>query len=101
MLAVDVKCSSNADLTANPCIDCLRREANRVKRNEQARLSRQKPSSSIVQDKSLDREGTPPVANCMVVFNSPEMVDFKQGRVELSLRVICYSRHHREQKGFR
>lgn len=36
----------------------------------------------------------------VVVFNAPEIVDFKTGEVVLPTRVTCYCRHHKEKKGF-
>ncbi|GAA6015317.1 hypothetical protein JCM11491_001009 [Sporobolomyces phaffii] len=36
----------------------------------------------------------------VVVFNSPEYVEFSTGECVLPTRVTCYCRHHKEKKGF-
>lgn len=112
-LVVRVICCSNPSLIVHPCAKCVQREANRVKKNRQARLSHQQLSTSSPESgltkspqdpgskaTALERADTPTAPSNIVVFNCPEMLDFSAGRVSLPLRIICYSSHHGEHVGF-
>lgn len=50
--------------------------------------------------KSVPPNDPPSVPSGAVVFNCPELIELRDGRVSLPTRVTCYSRHHGEQIGF-
>ena len=113
-LSVAVKCFSDPSIPVIPCQKCRDREAARVQRNLENRISRNNSTSRTSEDSMAD--SPPPSANKgksvareqdtasggsgIVVFNCTEYQDFREGRVVLPMRVTCYSRHHNEKVGF-
>lgn len=110
-LTAEARCYSLPFWNVFPCTECLEREANRVEKNERKRLASQQTKASTSTDpaearrlakgKSVARDDRPPVPTTMVAFNNQEVLDFRDGRVSLTFRVICYSKkHHNEPLGF-
>ena len=77
------------------CSGCRQREHKRAQRKKEARI---RPTN--------DETGLPEVESeadqrkRVVIFNSPEFVEFSAGEVVLPTRITCYCRHHKERKGF-
>lgn len=110
-LVVSARCWSNPSLIVHPCGNCSNREAARVSRNEVIRLARQDskrtdPTNKLARPlpdskgRSVGRNNTAAVPSCVVVFNCPELLELRDGRVSLSTRVTCYCKHHGEKIGY-
>lgn len=78
------------------CDGCQAREHKRAQRKKDSQQNQQAQAqgeSSTVSSELDERRK-------VVVFNTPEYVEFSTGEVVLPTRITCYCRHHKERKGF-
>ncbi|KAJ1300298.1 hypothetical protein OPQ81_005121 [Rhizoctonia solani] len=88
-----VNIASAPHTAARACKKCLAREA---KRAERKRKNPNDPAPSELPDlSSLGCED-----DKIVLYNCADVLDFKNGTVDLPVRLTCYCRHHSEKVGF-
>ena len=95
--------ASDPSMPIREYTNCLTREAKRTERKKKAAWIRPVRRDSSDSEDSDDSSGggKDGVRGHIVVFNCPDLNDFSEGRVVLSVSVTCYCRHHREKVGFR
>jgi hypothetical protein len=79
----------------NICIRCIRRE--------QKRASRRKAGAADNTSWSLDSNKRAIIFNCKEIISFPPISSSSPGskNLDISARIVCYCRHHQEQKGFK
>lgn len=80
------------------CTNCRARELKRSLRKKDPKGKSAPPPAPPVED--LGDKDEEEEKRKVVVFNSPEFVEFGTGECVLPTRVTCYCRHHKEKKGF-
>lgn len=80
------------------CTNCRARELKRSLRKKDPKGKTAPPANVPVED--LGDKDEEEEKRKVVVFNSPEFVEFGTGECVLPTRVTCYCRHHKEKKGF-
>ncbi|GAA5940528.1 uncharacterized protein JCM15063_002363 [Sporobolomyces koalae] len=80
------------------CTNCRARELKRSLRKKDPKNKGAPAPAPLVED-AVDKDEEEEKRK-VVVFNSPEYVEFGTGECVLPTRVTCYCRHHKEKKGF-
>ncbi|EUC58562.1 ankyrin-like protein [Rhizoctonia solani AG-3 Rhs1AP] len=88
-----VHVASAPHTAARACKKCLAREAKRAERKR--KNPNDPPPSELADLGSLGCED-----DKIVLYNCADVLDFKNGTVDLPVRLTCYCRHHSEKVGF-
>ncbi|GAA5913803.1 uncharacterized protein JCM6883_003997 [Sporobolomyces salmoneus] len=81
------------------CTNCRARELKRSLRKKDPK-GKSAPPPPVLPIEDMGDKDEEEEKRKVVVFNSPEYVDFGTGECVLPTRVTCYCRHHKEKKGF-
>ncbi|CCJ30756.1 unnamed protein product, partial [Pneumocystis jirovecii] len=94
-----VVCASDVKKSVLICSGCIIRERKRAIRKRRNKSSVESSSGNYTKDGALipieDEEKK------IIVFNHPELSEFKNNCINIPTRITCYCRHHKENIGFR
>ncbi|CAX44214.1 IPT/TIG-domain family protein, putative [Candida dubliniensis CD36] len=87
VLELDAYILTQSNKSCTVCSRCIKREQKRASRSKAGE------EKSAVWDCGLEKKA--------IIINNKEIVSFQSGVLGLSVRIICYCRHHKESEGFK
>ncbi|KAJ3034364.1 hypothetical protein HK097_004537, partial [Rhizophlyctis rosea] len=93
-LTATVLCASDITRSVQTCLGCVQRERKRTKKKEASASSASRPLLDT------DEETLAYEQKRVILFSTPQIVEFSSGDTILPTRITCYCRHHGEKVGF-